>query len=44
MGTIAWASLGLSLSDKAEDVFGLRPTEKDKEGLRDLLPRVRRVD
>ena len=41
---MAWAGLGLSLSDKAEDVFGLRPTEKEREGLKDLLPKLRRVD
>lgn len=41
---MAWAGLGLLLSDKAEEVFGLKPTENDKEGLKDVLPRVRRVD
>ena len=41
---MAWAGLGLVLSDKAEEIFGLKPTEKDKEGLKDLLPKVRRVD
>lgn len=41
---MAWAGLGLVLSDKAEDFFGLKPTEKDREGLKDLLPKVRRVD
>ncbi|KAF6234488.1 hypothetical protein HO173_007113 [Letharia columbiana] len=44
LGTMAWAGLGLLLSDKAEKFFELKPTEKDKEGLKDLLPRVRRVD
>ncbi len=44
LGTMAWAGLGLLLSDKAEEAFGLKPTEKDKEGLKDLLPKVRRVD
>ncbi|CAF9904713.1 MAG: hypothetical protein ALECFALPRED_009396 [Alectoria fallacina] len=42
--TMAWAGLGLFLSDKAEEVFGLKPTENDKEGLKAVLPRVRRVD
>ena len=41
---MTWAGLGLLLSDKAEEVFGLKPTEKDKEGLKDVLPRLRRVD
>lgn len=44
LGTMAWAGLGLLLSDKAEEVFGLKPTEKDKESLKDVLPRLRRVD
>lgn len=30
------------LSDKVEEVF--KPTEKDKEDLNDLLPKVRRAD
>ncbi|CAD6568854.1 MAG: Reversal of tor2 lethality [Alectoria sarmentosa] len=42
--TMAWAGLGLLLSDKVEEVFGLKPTENDKEGPKDVLPRVRRVD
>ena len=41
---MAWAGLGLLLSDKVEEVFGLKPTENDKEGPKDVLPRVRRVD
>lgn len=44
LGTMAWAGLGLLLSDRAEEVFGLKPTEEDKEGLKDLLPKVRRAD
>jgi len=41
---IAWAGIGLALSDKAEEVLDLKPTEKDKEELGKMLPRVRRVD
>ena len=44
LGTMAWAGLGLLLSDKAEEVFGLKPTEKDRQALEDVLPRVRRID
>ena len=40
---MAWAGLGLLLSDKAEEVFGLKATEKEKEELRGVLPRIRRV-
>lgn len=44
LGTMAWAGLGLLLSDKAEEVFGLKATEKDREELQGVLPRVRRID
>ena len=41
---MAWAGIGLLLSDKAEEVWGLKPTEKDKEQLKEVLPRVRRIE
>jgi len=41
---MAWAGLGLFLSDKAEEKFGLKATEKDREELQGVLPRLRRVD
>ncbi len=41
LGTMAWAGLGLLLSDKAEDVLRLKSTEKDKDGLKDSLPKRR---
>lgn len=41
---IGWAGLGLLLTDKAEERFGLVPTEKDREELERVVPRVRRVD
>jgi len=41
---IGWAGLGILLTDKAEERFGLVPTEKDREELERVLPRVRRVD
>ena len=39
-----WAGVGLSLSDKVEEAFGFKPTEKDKEDLKEFLPKVRRVN
>ena len=41
---MAWAGFGLVLSNKAEEAFGLTPTEKDRRELEEVLPRVRRVD
>jgi len=41
---MAWAGIGLLLSDKAEEVWGLKPTEKDREQLKEVLPRVRRIE
>lgn len=43
-GAMAWAGIGLLLSDKAEEVWDLKPTEKDRQELDHVLPRVRRVD
>ncbi|KAL6717172.1 hypothetical protein ACLMJK_005087 [Lecanora helva] len=44
LGAMAWAGMGLFLSDKAEEKFGLRATEEDRRELEGLVPRVRRVD
>jgi hypothetical protein len=41
---MAYAGLGLFLSDKAEEKFGLTPTEKDKEELRNALPKITTVE
>jgi hypothetical protein len=41
---IAWGVAGLYLSDKAEEHFGLTPTEKDKEDLEKLKPQLHMVD
>lgn len=43
LGMIGWAGLGMLLTDKAEEKFGLVPTEKDREELERAVPRVRRV-
>jgi hypothetical protein len=43
-GIMAYAGFGLFLSDKAEEKFGLTPTEKDKEELRNALPKISTVE
>jgi hypothetical protein len=40
VGIVAYAGLGLFLSDKAEEKFGLVPTEKDKEELKKAMPKI----
>jgi hypothetical protein len=40
---MAWAGLGLLFSDKVEEYFGLKPTEKDRQALEEVIPRIRRV-
>jgi division protein CdvB (Snf7/Vps24/ESCRT-III family) len=37
---MGYAGLGLYLSDKAEEKFGFKPTEKDREELRNELRKV----
>lgn len=41
---MAYACAGLYLSDKAEERFGLTPTEKDREELRNALPKIVTVE
>jgi len=41
---MAYAGLALFLSDKAEEKFGLTPTEKDREELRNALPKITTVE
>ena len=41
---MAYAGLGLLLSDKAEESFGLVPSEQDRERLREIVPRITVVD
>jgi hypothetical protein len=40
VGIVAYAGLGLFLSDKAEEKFGLVPTEKDREELKKAMPKI----
>lgn len=44
LGVIAWGLAGLYLSDRAEEKFGLTPSDQDKEQLRKWTPRVVAVD
>jgi len=44
VGIMAYAGVGLFLSDKAEEKFGLVPTEKDKEELRKAIPTITVVE
>ncbi|KAH7382640.1 hypothetical protein DE146DRAFT_760475 [Phaeosphaeria sp. MPI-PUGE-AT-0046c] len=43
-GVMAYAGAGLFLSDKAEEKFGLTPTEQDLKDLREALPKISTVD
>jgi hypothetical protein len=43
-GIMAYAGVGLLLSDKAEEKLGLVPTEKDREELREALPKIVAVE
>ncbi|OAA32287.1 hypothetical protein AAL_01619 [Moelleriella libera RCEF 2490] len=44
VGVMAWAVVGLYLSDRAEERFGYTPSEKDKEELWKWAPKVTAVD
>ncbi|KAI0011276.1 hypothetical protein F4779DRAFT_615743 [Xylariaceae sp. FL0662B] len=44
LGLLAWGFVGLQLSDRAEERFGLTPSEEDKAALRQLGPRITVVD
>lgn len=44
VAVLAWGTAGLYLSDRAEEKFGFKPTEKDKEDLRQMTPHIITVD
>ncbi|CAA9961820.1 hypothetical protein CFE70_005230 [Pyrenophora teres f. teres 0-1] len=44
VGIMAYAGAGLYLSDKAEEKFGLTPTEQDRKQLREAIPRISPVE
>ena len=41
---MAWAGLGIYLTDQAEKKFDLVPTDRDKEKLEGVVPRIRVVE
>ncbi|XDG09130.1 hypothetical protein ABKA04_008745 [Annulohypoxylon sp. FPYF3050] len=44
LGLLTWGAVGLHLSDRAEERYGLTPTEDDKAALAKVLPRITAVD
>ncbi|KAI4696956.1 uncharacterized protein J4E84_000080 [Alternaria hordeiaustralica] len=44
VGVMAYAGAGLYISDKAEEKFGLTPTDQDREQLRDVIPKVSTIE
>lgn len=44
VGVMAYAGLGMLLSDKVEERFGLVPTEQDKAELEKSIPKMTLVD
>ncbi|KAI5868656.1 hypothetical protein GGS23DRAFT_42756 [Durotheca rogersii] len=44
LGLLAWGVIGLQLSDRAEERYGLAPTEEDKAALSKILPRITTVE
>lgn len=43
-GIMGYAMLGMFLSDKAEQSFGLTPTEQDKQRLKESVPKIHFVE
>jgi hypothetical protein len=41
---MGYAAIAMKLTDKAEEQFGMVPTEKDKEELKTWLPTIRTVE
>ncbi|KAM0743362.1 hypothetical protein ACQRIT_003539 [Beauveria bassiana] len=44
VGVLIWGTAGLYLSDRAEERFGFKPTEQDKEELRQMTPHIVAVE
>ncbi|KAG6029726.1 hypothetical protein E4U19_000790 [Claviceps sp. Clav32 group G5] len=44
IGVMAWGTIGLYLSDKAEEKYGFTPSEEDKEALWKYVPKVTVVE
>jgi len=41
---LAWGTLGLYLTDRAESTLGFEATEQDREALKSTLPRITVVE
>ena len=41
---MAYAVFGLTLSDKAEEAFGMKATEEDKKDLKESVPKIHMVE
>jgi hypothetical protein len=41
---IAWATIGIYVSDTSEKAFGLEATDEDRKRLQEVLPRIREVE
>ena len=37
---MGYAGFGILMSDQAEKIFGMVPTEQDKERLKEVIPRI----
>jgi hypothetical protein len=44
IGLLAWGAIGLQLSDRAEEKYGLKASDEDKAALSQLTPRIVTVD
>jgi hypothetical protein len=44
LGLLAWGTIGLYLSDTTEKKLGLEPTEKDREALERVIPKITTVE
>jgi hypothetical protein len=43
-GIMAYAVVGMYLTDKAEEKFNFKPTEQDREELQKVLPKIITVE
>ncbi|KAI9794925.1 MAG: hypothetical protein M1835_006299 [Candelina submexicana] len=44
LGVMAWAGVGILMTDQVEKTFGMVPTEQDKHRLEEVLPKVTFVE
>ena len=44
MAFLAWGTIGLYVSDSAEKKLGLEPSEKDKQELEAVVPKITLVE